>query len=350
MIDWWPWWISSAVALSIAVASVLAIARRPPRSLARALGVVAFAGVAAAVAAPLLMGGDGGVAAMAGASTDGAKGKIAFVRDGAIYVVDAAGGRVQRLGGGSILEPANDPDWSPDGTRIAYSRHCRLYLMPAAGGRSRPLATLPEVCANEPVWSPDGAKIAFIQRASGGARQVGVVYAIGPDGTGLRPLSQSKISEDGFDDRFPEWSPDGKRIVFARGKNGPSPDPRLYVMNGDGTGIEPLGSPDPRTASENMPVWSSDGRWIAFGRMGPVGTRLDMMSVYAVEADGDGRKRVSRTAANEMTDGDFYPVWSPDASMIAFAGAGIGVMTADGTGRRMLTHRYGDTAPDWSPR
>jgi TolB protein len=77
---------------------------------------------------------------------------------------------------------------------------------------------------------------------------------------------------------------------------------------------------------DENPVWSSDGRKIAF-----VGTSGRNSDVYVMNADGSGQRRLTRNATG--------PVWSPDGRKIAFASGNgeIYVMNADGSGQRSLT-------------
>ena len=82
------------------------------------------------------------------------------------------------------------------------------------------------------------------------------------------------------------------------------------------------------------PAWSPDGRKIAFD-----GTTRDGKSeIYVINADGSGKRRLTRTAGQE-----FGPAWSPDGRKIAFSRGPNGhqqvyVMNADGSGQRRLTH------------
>src|SRR6266542_1108461 len=79
-------------------------------------------------------------------------------------------------------------------------------------------------------WSPDGKRLVFARGPSGVIRQppTADVYVINVDGTGLSRLTR-------FDDAGdPSWSPDGSKIVFDRSMGD------LYVMNADGTEVTRL--------------------------------------------------------------------------------------------------------------
>jgi TolB protein len=83
--------------------------------------------------------------------------------------------------------------------------------MAADGSGIRQLTDEPGVDDAWPAWSPDGTKIAFTRRRrdSGGLRLTGPddIYVINADGSGLRQLANDAAD--------PAWSPDGSRIAFS---------------------------------------------------------------------------------------------------------------------------------------
>ena len=150
------------------------------------------------------------------------------------------------------------------------------------------------------------------------------------DGSGLRNLT-SKLAAGGRlgagPASDPVWSPDGRMIAFVRLNT------RLgvYVVNADGSGVRNL-TPKPMGAAYAAPAWSPDGRKIAFAS-----ERDGNSEIYLMNADGSGQRNLTRNLAY---DGD--PAWSPDGQKITFVSNRDGryevyVMNADGSGQRSLT-------------
>src|SRR5881628_158085 len=176
------------------------------------------------------------------------------------------------------------------------------------------------------------------------------IYAMRPDGTERRRLTQNPVF-----DVAPDWSPDGRHIVFIRvqidGTSGGTPTHRseIWVMNADGSGGRQLLA---TTASPEHPRWSPDGRRIAFDDYDPsVGT----FRPYVMNADGSNVHALSSLAGNASS-----VEWSPDGTQLLFLSnrappfsLAMYVMQVDGSGERQLA---GDAAcnsnvddPRWSP-
>lgn len=273
-----------------------------------------------------------------------------------IYVMNPNGSDVTQLtrsdrsnAPGSVL--ANfGAVWSPDGTRIAFTRQIRqgddqifnqeVFVMNANGGNQINLSNHPATDEN-PVWSPDGTRIAFASYRDGKAG----IYVVNIDGTNLRRLTQDGVGNCGLD-----WSPDGTKIAFADGYCGahigmPPPPPDLYVINADGG--------EQRKIADNAgaPLWSPDSTRILFA---------NTSGIYVVNADGTNRT----TLTTKEDGGGISPTWSPDGSAIAFvsfrsdarggSGGGIYKIKPDGSGLTKLTDARSsgataDYSPEWSP-
>jgi TolB protein len=261
--------------------------------------------------------------------------QIAIV-SGGIQVMNADGSGQRRLSDGG------GPAWSPDGRRIAFESNAGIDVINADGTEQRLLMRAAVSYPAQLAWSPNGEKIAFTiehPKAPGAQTRSLEIYVVNPDGSGQRRLTRNTAR-----DNSPVWSPNGRRIAFESNW-------QLWVMNADGSGKQRL----TRRGVHNFnPAWSPDGKRIAFTR----GRREREVSngaagswglgLYVMNADGSGEQR--------LTQGGSQPYWSPDGREIAFVSnrdgnSDIHVMNADGSGRRNLTRAAGrrDTQPLWSP-
>jgi TolB protein len=173
--------------------------------------------------------------------------KLAFVRGDYIFVMNANGTDQHRLTWhrAASADGGGGPTWSPDGQKIAFpafsSRADRIIVVNANGTKAHRLTRNPydseTAYEYNPAWSPAGTKIAFTANSgSGGASWIDVIDAKGRHQRQLTNLKRDGVCENDF---TPAWAPSGAKIVFARmSQNGD--DPRLYIMNADGTNQRPL--------------------------------------------------------------------------------------------------------------
>ncbi|MBI4595791.1 MAG: PD40 domain-containing protein, partial [Candidatus Tectomicrobia bacterium] len=102
------------------------------------------------------------------------------------------------------------------------------------------------------------------------------------EGTNLRQLTTSK---EKYDDTYPSWSPDGKRIAFMSNRTGKN---QIYVMNADGSGQTQITNDN---FNNHDPAWSPDGAYIAY-----VADHSGVSELVVIRPDGAGRTRVNRIA------------------------------------------------------
>src|SRR5215207_2152076 len=158
------------------------------------------------------------------ATFPGETGKIAFHRNGEIYVMNADGTSQTSLTNNADLDA--EPIWSPDGTKIAfrsdrYNHNYQIYVMNADGSEQTNISnnTAADI---HPDWSPDGTKIAFASDRAGSYQ----IYVMNADGS-----EQTRLTNPAFGYQ-PSWSPDGTEIAFSSSRDGNS---EIYVMNADGS-------------------------------------------------------------------------------------------------------------------
>jgi Tol biopolymer transport system component len=244
--------------------------------------------------------------------------------------------------------------WSPDGQKIAFGRSAgigvdsedrccwEIYVMNADGTGVTNLTNNGDQGPDDadPNWSPDGTKIAFSSVRIVGNYPNIEIFTMNADGTG-----QTRLTNNQDTDRDAAWSPDGTKIAFA---NCPlSLSCGIWVMNPDGTGRTQLTAGNVEGNFEGTPTWSPDGRKIAFHSR-----RDGNYEIYVMNPDGTAQTNITNSPLSERD-----PAWSPDGTRIAFTGevsgccAPIYTINPDGTGRVPVRSDPGtyDRNPDWQP-
>lgn len=247
------------------------------------------------------------------------------------------------------------PSFSPDGTKLVYSQYgsgglsagdTSVEIMNSDGSGERTLFHRKGLSAFDAVWSPAGDEIAFCVgryfRAPGlPASQVALIK---PDGSGFRA-----VADDGQNNGFPSWSPDGKRIVYKRGR-------QLVILSLADGQVTPLTD---QAHWYNFPQWSPKGDVIMF-----TSDRDGDFELYTIRPDGSGLRRLTRAPGLNA-----HSIWSPDGEWIVFSSGRMGfkdemalydavpqpygeifAMRADGSDLRQLTdNKWEDASPGWMP-
>ena len=229
---------------------------------------------------------------------------ILFVsnRDGndEIYSMKLDGSNSLRLTNNNV--PDGRAAWSPNGQHIAWVSGTApardIYVMNANGSGLRNISNTPNADEDFPEWSPEGNRVIFSSNRDGNHE----IYVSNPDGNNVKRLTVR--SED---DRWPTFSPDGSRISFQSNLGAPA-QTDVFVMNADGSQVTRLTEAN---ALDQMPAWSPDGKKIAF-----MSTRDGNPEIYAMTKDGSNQTRLTNSPA---VDG--RPSWSWETGWIVFTSA-----------------------------
>ncbi|MCB1042748.1 MAG: PD40 domain-containing protein [Acidobacteria bacterium] len=153
--------------------------------------------------------------------------------------------------------------------------------------------------AFEPSFSPDGLWLTYELR---NLSDQGSIYKIAADGTGPTRLT------DGFDDRQPNWSPDGSAIVFQRREQSGELW-QIMVMDPSGSNLR---SVQPSSRSQTDISWSPDGKYLVYSSSDEASIQLRVIAP-------SGGSPITVTNRTGRYDG--APAWSPDGRTLFFESA-----------------------------
>ena len=230
----------------------------------------------------------------------------------------------------------------PDGTRLRQIRQSAHGLPAGEHGLS---------------WSPDGRSLLYTIGLPNGRDRIAKSLA---DGSGATVFSPAPGCTDAcLSDDEPTYSPDGKKIVFARSFGQLVDNPAqvaIFTMNADGSDLTELTQKSTAT-EDSQPQWSPDGTKIAFVRTNTTAKPRNKGAIEIMHAGGSNIRRLTPFSLDAT-----YPRWSPNSKRLLFntyahpvqsKSANLFTMRADGTHRAALTHYAGGTlqafADAWSP-
>ncbi len=243
-------------------------------------------------------------------SPDGSK--ILFLQkkkdDVSIYLINPDGSGRQKL----IRDPGVclTPTSSPDGRKIAFifkkqafiGRENKLYVMNMDGSENQPIIEVSKKVQDidfddDLCWSPDGKQIAFTKMAKVEAKDTDSIhptfiftfgtYIIAADGNS----NEIQLGKTGTDRAFPCWSPDSSRVAFLSNSQ-----LHFYTLK---SGINKSIQVDASLPLSRL-QWSPDGKKIIFAAKN---SSFQKSGLYLVDLDGKVTKLTE--------SGDYDPVWAP---------------------------------------
>jgi Tol biopolymer transport system component/DNA-binding winged helix-turn-helix (wHTH) protein len=215
---------------------------------------------------------------------------------------------IKQIGSDSYLQVtrgANDwcPEWSPDSRYLAFSRYGyqqhSVYLVSTLGGEERKLYSGAPAAA--PLdWSPDGKLIAF----SAANLQSGSYSVLT---LAVETLETHRLTEPpaGYQDWDPVFSPDGSQMAFIR-TNGKLTAAEVYLMSANGGRIRRLTFDDVWIPSR--PAWMPSGQSILFSS-----TRRGLPTLWRIPVSGGSPVQVSQAGVKA-----FHPTVSLHGDRLAF--------------------------------
>jgi dipeptidyl aminopeptidase/acylaminoacyl peptidase len=241
-----------------------------------------------------------------------------------LWLVPTDGGPPQQFTWGAHRD--RSPRWSADGRWIAFlsdrSGDVQLWVIPAGGGEARPLTRLPGGAA-EPCWAPDGGRLVFVSR-------------VGPDPLEAEPdpdkAKRKRQNRVRVITRL-RYKLDGEGLWDGKWK-------QLFVV--DLAGGAPKALTD-EPCDHTAPVWSPDGRWIAYvANPRPDADWTNVQDIWVLPAEGGPARCLTRSVGPCAS-----PAWSPDGRQVAYLGhdnaygtatlTRVWVVSAEGGDPRALT-------------
>lgn len=283
-------------------------------------------------------------------SPDGAR--IAFRSTGpksGVFVMNIDGSKVTQ-----VTDSGFNPAWSPDGSELAvnddnvidyedrntFPSASKLWAVNLASGKQRVITMRDAVQAS---WSPHGQRLAFWGEQKGSHRDI---WTVASDGNS-EPVP---VTDDGFVDWNPTWSPDGQHLYFLSNRGGEMNLWRVAIEESTG---RLRGEPEPATLPSNNcqhVSFARNGKSLVYGQS----TRSE--NVWQIGFD-PGRGEVAGTAAF-LTQGLKRYSWfslAPDEQSFAYLARGEpqqDLFTADRAGtplHRLTDDVAQDIVPRWSP-
>lgn len=245
------------------------------------------------------------------------------------------------------VEGVGETALSPDGKTFAMTRNGQIVLMPAEGGW---LVTLTSTAGGKSglSWSPDSRTIAFASQ--------GGIWVVGAAGGTPRRLTNAPPGPGDprtAADRQPQYSPDGRWILFETGRRGHN---NMMVVSTDGVATDYLTAAN---ADEEGASWSPDGSRISYTERTPqyFSGKLNVLKFDAAKGQAASDPQTLYTAPTDRGGGWSIGKahWSPDGRTLAVILQESGwnnvyLIPASGGAPKALTHgEWEDSSPVFAP-
>ena len=224
----------------------------------------------------------------------------------ALFTMNRDGSGVQYLVAAPGMISSSSPEWSHDGTMIAFDavpsvgalERAHLIVYAAEGPFQGTFKDLG--CGNTPSWSPNDRRIAYMVNSGNPCGSKPGTWVMDSDGTDREWICPGW---------YPRWSPDGRLLC-------------VYAYSGDCLNIVDVGTGkirkilgEPMKTAFGGATWSPDGERLVF-----VGTRDGKEHLATVGVDGSPDSiRVLYTEEDRHRSLIGPPSWSPDGKQIVFA-------------------------------
>lgn len=300
-------------------------------------------------------------------------GLIVFRRDsdatgatGALFTIASDGSGERQLTRPPASTLDDEPGWSPDGTRVVFTRspqtgQQQLFTISSDGSGLKAVSPAGSTRSdgiqagdNAGVFSPDGTRIAFGTyrgHVVNGEIEFSSIGVMDVNGSHRRQVTVSAAYSG--DDGGVAWSPDGKHLVYARsnaGTTAPVGGRALFVIDVDGSHRRQL-TPWSLGAG-GTPDWSAATNLIVFRAVD--NEEAGKGNFYTIHPDGTGLTQVTHFTDTVISHKVGF---SPDGKWIVFAKDGMGgandvfIAHTDGSDMSSVTNTsQADSAPDWAPR
>ena len=257
----------------------------------------------------------------------------------AAFKLTSSGTVERELPTGGVTPSHGELDWSPDGKYIAFAGQSGIYLLSLEDSTVRRITAPPSTVEDwGPSFSPDGQKVMFVRnREIGAPDEIRATPITGGEGVHL-------FSERGRISSAPQWSFDGRAVIFSSNRSG---HPALYRVS--------LDAPDSAVEIKEAgsPAWnptvSRHGYRMVYERL------LRSVSIWQMNLNARRDKRPYLTVSSTSdTDQGPGPQFSPDGKRLAYMSDRSGTMeiwisNSDGSNGFQLSAVGGAGTPRWSP-